>query len=107
MWRASGRRHGGLRHLKDMARVFAEPWSCATAWLRDGHPVWRVGLAGWNPGAAGRRWDGRSARVTMAGDAVHPMTYQQAQALNRSVTNVGRLVEAIEAIEAMGGGGGG
>jgi len=29
------------------------------------------------------------------------MTYQRAQALNRSVTDVWRLVEAIEAIEAM------
>lgn len=50
----------------------------------------------------GRRWDGRGARVTMAGDAVHPMTYQRAQALNRSVTDAGRLVEAMEAIEGAG-----
>lgn len=53
MWRASRRRRGGLRQLKDMARAFAEPWRSAVAWLRDGHPVWRVGLAEWDPGARG------------------------------------------------------
>jgi len=70
--------------------------------LRNEHPVWRVGLAEWDLGAMGRRWDGSGARVTMVGDAVHSITYQRAQSLNHSVTDAGRLVEAIEAMEGAG-----
>ena len=38
----------------------------------------------------------------MVGDAVHPMTYQRAQALNHLVTDARRLATAIEVMEGGG-----
>lgn len=40
-------------------------------------------------------WDNREAKVTLAGDAAHPMTYHRGQGLNNAATDAAKLCDAI------------
>ena len=102
----------GVQHAPETRVFFYVSWrygadNAACEWtkarrftLAKGHGAarWRGCATGIQSGA---QWD-PGARVTMVGDAVHPMTYQRAQALNHSVTDAGRLAAAIEAMEGGG-----
>lgn len=61
----------------------------------DNENVWYGKLNHWDPGEKGHRWDGREGRVTLAGDAAHPMTFQRGQGLNHALTDSLKLCEAI------------
>jgi 2-polyprenyl-6-methoxyphenol hydroxylase-like FAD-dependent oxidoreductase len=89
-----------LAQQKDFAKDFCDPWKSALEWTPDDTPVWYLGLTEWDPGVDGHRWDNHEGLVTMVGDAVHPMTYQRGQGLNHSVTDAGKLCEAIVKIQA-------
>ncbi|KNG44678.1 fad binding domain-containing protein [Stemphylium lycopersici] len=95
-WSASRR----LAQQKEFAKEFCDPWRSALEWTPDDAPVWYLGLTEWDPGLDGHRWDNHGGLVTMVGDAVHPMTYQRGQGLNHSVTDAGKLCEAITRIRA-------
>lgn len=40
-------------------------------------------------------WDNREGKVTLAGDAAHPMTYHRGQGLNNAATDAANLCNAI------------
>ncbi|KAF1830657.1 hypothetical protein BDW02DRAFT_572827 [Decorospora gaudefroyi] len=84
-----------LAQQKEFAKAFCDPWKSALEWTPDHSPVWYLGLTEWDPGLDGHRWDNHQGLVTMVGDAVHPMTYQRGQGLNHSVTDAGKLRDAI------------
>jgi len=84
-----------LAQQKEFAKKFCDPWKSAYEWTPNDAPVWYMGLTDWDPGREGCRWDNHGGRVTMAGDAVHPMTYQRGQGLNHSITDAGRLRDTI------------
>ncbi|KAF2792243.1 FAD/NAD(P)-binding domain-containing protein [Melanomma pulvis-pyrius CBS 109.77] len=84
-----------LAQQKEFAKTFCDPWKSAYEWTPDDAPVWYMGLTDWDPGLDGHRWDNHGGLVTMVGDAVHPMTYQRGQGLNHSVTDAGKLRDAI------------
>jgi 2-polyprenyl-6-methoxyphenol hydroxylase-like FAD-dependent oxidoreductase len=88
-----------LAQQKELAKDFCDPWKSALEWTPDDSPVWYLGLTDWDPGLEGHRWDNHGGLVTMVGDAVHPMTYQRGQGLNHSVTDAGKLCEAIVRIQ--------
>ncbi|KAI9650021.1 hypothetical protein NHQ30_000034 [Ciborinia camelliae] len=85
-----------LRQVKEMGKRYAEPWKSAFEWLPEDQPVWYFGLAVWDPREEFHHWDNRNGRVTLAGDAAHPMTYQRGQGLNHSITDGGNLVELLK-----------
>lgn len=87
-----------LKQLKELAKDYCDPWKSALEWTPDDHTVWYMGLTDFDPGLEGHRWDNCEGLVTMAGDAVHPMTYQRGQGLNHSLTDAGKLFDAIKAI---------
>ncbi|KAF2498931.1 FAD/NAD(P)-binding domain-containing protein [Lophium mytilinum] len=87
-----------LQQVKELSKSFAEPWKSAFEWTPDDTPVWYLGLTDWDPGLEGHRWSNHGGRVTMVGDAVHPMTYQRGQGLNHSITDAGKLTAAIQAV---------
>jgi 2-polyprenyl-6-methoxyphenol hydroxylase-like FAD-dependent oxidoreductase len=91
-----------LSQAKEFAKSFCDPWKSAYEWTPEGHPVWYMGLTDWDPGAEGHRWDNHGGLVTMVGDAVHPMTYQRGQGLNHSLTDAGKLRDAITKIHEGG-----
>jgi 2-polyprenyl-6-methoxyphenol hydroxylase-like FAD-dependent oxidoreductase len=84
-----------LAQQKQFAKAFVEPWKSAFEWTPDDHPVWYFGMTDWDPGLEGHRWDNHEGRVTMVGDAVHPMTYQRGQGLNHSITDAGQLRDVL------------
>jgi 2-polyprenyl-6-methoxyphenol hydroxylase-like FAD-dependent oxidoreductase len=87
-----------LAQQKEFAKDFCEPWKSAYAWTPDDASVWYMGLTAWDPEAEGHRWDNRGGRVTLVGDACHPMTYQRGQGLNHSVTDAGKLRDTLVSI---------
>ncbi|KAI8940562.1 hypothetical protein NX059_004239 [Plenodomus lindquistii] len=88
-----------LAQQKELAKDFCDPWKSAFKWTPDDASVWYMGLTDWDPGREGCRWDNRSGLVTMVGDAVHPMTYQRGQGLNHSLTDAGKLRDALVKIQ--------
>jgi 2-polyprenyl-6-methoxyphenol hydroxylase-like FAD-dependent oxidoreductase len=84
-----------LVQQKQFAKNFCDPWKSAYEWTPDDAPVWYMGLTAWDPGYPGHRWDNNSGRVTLIGDACHPMTYQRGQGLNHSITDAGKLRDAL------------
>ncbi|KAH6637974.1 hypothetical protein C7974DRAFT_390624 [Boeremia exigua] len=103
-WRSSLEEQEATKHWTDAQRVkqqkelassFCDPWKSALEWTPDDATAWYLGLTYWDPGAEGRRWDGRGGLVTLVGDACHPMTYQRGQGLNHSVTDAGKLRDAL------------
>jgi 2-polyprenyl-6-methoxyphenol hydroxylase-like FAD-dependent oxidoreductase len=84
-----------LAQQKEFAKNFCDPWKSAYGWTPDDAPVWYMGLTAWDPAADGHRWNNHGGRITLIGDACHPMTYQRGQGLNHSVTDAGKLRDAL------------
>lgn len=85
-----------IAHQKELAKAYADPFKSAFEWLADDSPTaWYGKLQHWDPGAPEHRWDNKGGRVTLAGDAAHPMTFQRGQGLNHAVTDSSKLCKAI------------
>ena len=65
-----------LDQVRKLAEDYTDPWKSAFEWLQDDTPVWHLGLKVWDPTEEEHRWDNNKGRVTLAGDAAHPMTYR-------------------------------
>lgn len=61
-----------LENLKKKAATFAEPFRSANLWIPEGTPIRENNLSYWIP----TPWDDRNGRITLAGDAAHPMTFR-------------------------------
>lgn len=64
-----------LKELQEKAKLYADPFRSAFLWLKDDQPVWYSPLKQWDPSA--HSWDNRGGRVTIGGDAAHPMTFRE------------------------------
>jgi 2-polyprenyl-6-methoxyphenol hydroxylase-like FAD-dependent oxidoreductase len=62
-----------LTLLKEKAQNFAEPFKSANLWVPDGTKLSANNLSYWKPVS----WDNKNGRVTMIGDAAHPMTFRK------------------------------
>lgn len=61
-----------LAKLKAKAETFGEPFRSANLWLPEDTVVSENHLSYWIPVP----WDNRNGRVSLAGDAAHPMTFR-------------------------------
>lgn len=91
-----------VKQQKELAKNFCDPWKSALEWTPDDASAWYLGLTDWDPGAEGHRWNNHNGLVTLVGDACHPMTYQRGQGLNHSVTDAGKLRDALVKIQENG-----
>jgi 2-polyprenyl-6-methoxyphenol hydroxylase-like FAD-dependent oxidoreductase len=66
-----------LIQVKEKSKVYCEPWKSAFQWVPEDQPVWYFDLAVWDPSLPEHKWSTRNGRVTLAGDAAHPMTYRE------------------------------
>ena len=84
-------------HQKQLAKLFAGRVGKAFEWMGDDgrSNAWYGKLNHWDPGAEGHRWDNRGGRVTLAGDAAHPMTFQRGQGLNHAIADAVALRDGI------------
>ncbi|KAL8956290.1 MAG: hypothetical protein Q9183_006348 [Haloplaca sp. 2 TL-2023] len=85
-----------IAHQKTLAKEYADPIKSAFEWLPDDHTAaWYGKLQHWDPGDPDHRWDNKGGRVTLAGDAAHPMTFQRGQGLNHAITDAKKLCDAL------------
>lgn len=85
-----------VAHQKSLAKHFVDPWKSVFEWMPDDHPVWYGKLRHWDPRDPGHEWDNQLGRVTLAGDAAHPMTFQRGQGLNQALKDSLELFNAIK-----------
>lgn len=85
-----------LAHQKELARHFADPFKSVFEWMPDDSSVWYGKLRHWDPSEPDHRWDNHDGRVTLAGDAAHPMTFQRGQGLNHAIMDSFQLCKGIE-----------
>jgi hypothetical protein len=63
--------------VKERSKVYCDPWKSAFEWVPEDQPCWYFDLAVWDPSLPAHNWDNKNGRVTLAGDAAHPMTYRR------------------------------
>jgi 2-polyprenyl-6-methoxyphenol hydroxylase-like FAD-dependent oxidoreductase len=83
-------------HQKELAKHFADPWRSVFEWMSEDTPVWYSKLRNWDPSLPEHRWENQLGRVTLAGDAAHPMTFQRGQGLNHAIMDAYTVYKAIE-----------
>lgn len=86
-----------VAHQKELARRFVDRWRSVFEWMPDDSEVWYSKLRNWDPSLPNHQWDNRQGRVTLAGDAAHPMTVQRGQGLNHAIWDACTACKAIEA----------
>lgn len=85
-----------IAHQKKLAKEFADPWKSVFAWMPDDTEVWYSKLRNWDPSLPEHQWDNNWGRVTLAGDAAHPMTFQRGQGLNHALKDAFTAFKAVE-----------
>ncbi|KAI9745842.1 MAG: hypothetical protein M1818_000523 [Claussenomyces sp. TS43310] len=84
-----------LEQLKEKSKLFTDPFRSAFEWLSEDQPVWYAPLSQWDPSLEEHQWGNMGGRVTLAGDAAHPMTFQRGQGLNSGIKDASELVNQI------------
>ncbi|KAJ5205841.1 Monooxygenase FAD-binding [Penicillium cf. griseofulvum] len=85
-----------VEHQKELARRFVDPWRSIFEWMPSDSEVWYAKLRNWDPSLPEHQWDNLQGRVTLAGDAAHPMTFQRGQGLNHAMKDAYTACKAIE-----------
>ena len=84
---------------KQLAKKFADPFRSAFEWMPDDSTtIWNGKMQHWDPGEKDHRWDNHGGRITLAGDAAHPMTFQRGQGLNHAIKDAFNLANAISRV---------
>lgn len=91
-----------VAHQKELAKMFVDPWKSIFEWMPDDHPVWYGKLRNWDPSLPDHQWDNHLGRVTLAGDAAHPMTFQRGQGLNHAIMDALTMTKAVESFWGSG-----
>lgn len=62
-----------MKKLKERAQTFGEPFKSAFLWMPDDNPIYPNFLSYWMP----ENFDTKNGRITLLGDAAHPMTFRK------------------------------
>ncbi|KAI9692708.1 MAG: hypothetical protein M1820_009413 [Bogoriella megaspora] len=81
-----------LAIIKQKAAKLAEPARSAFLWIPEGTQVHKADISYW----IAEPWDNKNARLTLVGDAAHPMPPYRGQGLNHCITDVYNLMEQIK-----------
>ncbi|KAI8235454.1 hypothetical protein K4K55_004263 [Colletotrichum sp. SAR 10_96] len=85
-----------MKYFKKLAEPYCEPYRSAALWVPDDTYIPRDKYAEWKRIAP---WKNFGGRVTVAGDAAHPMCPFRGQGLNNALQDAGNLVKAITAVQ--------
>ncbi|KAI1458415.1 FAD/NAD(P)-binding domain-containing protein [Annulohypoxylon moriforme] len=85
--------HERLEQGREKGLRFAEPLrTCYELVREETAKVYYVPNGNWDPSLPEHGWDNHGGRVTLAGDAAHPLTYHRGQGLNQSIKDAHELV---------------
>ncbi|KAL9111065.1 MAG: hypothetical protein Q9227_004498 [Pyrenula ochraceoflavens] len=84
---------GRLAHFKHLASAYAEPFHSAAAWVQPDTYVAFDRIKQWERPIP---WPNHGGRVTLAGDAAHPMAPHRAQGLNHALQDAVLYTKAIK-----------
>ena len=92
-----------LTQVKQKASILKnEPFRNAVLWMPDDTVVTYDTMAYWIP----IPWDNHAGRVTLAGDAAHPMTPHRGQGLNHAICDAANFVKGMSKLKVGTGGNG-
>ncbi|KAI5463845.1 hypothetical protein BGZ63DRAFT_353582 [Mariannaea sp. PMI_226] len=83
-----------LALIKERAVGMGEPARSAFLWLPDDTEVHKADISYWIPKA----WDNKSGRMSLIGDAAHPMPPYRGQGLNHCICDVSYLLEGLNQV---------
>jgi 2-polyprenyl-6-methoxyphenol hydroxylase-like FAD-dependent oxidoreductase len=83
---------GRLGFLKDRAQEWAEPWKSAGLSIPDDTKIPLDRGTYWE---SAKKWNNRSGKMTLCGDAAHPMTPHRGQGLNNALQDASNFVAAM------------
>jgi len=98
-WRSDGPTGlSGAKILPDIherGKGFGPPFRDAFLTITEETQVWHNRLAYWPT----QPWDSKGGKITLAGDAAHPMTFHRGQGLNNAITDAAELLLQIRAMK--------
>jgi 2-polyprenyl-6-methoxyphenol hydroxylase-like FAD-dependent oxidoreductase len=81
-----------MSFFKSRGTTYAEPWRSACSQI---DPSTYLPLDQTTYWANANAWDNRSGKITLCGDAAHPMTPHRGQGLNNAVLDSSKFVAAM------------
>ncbi|KAF2825514.1 FAD/NAD(P)-binding domain-containing protein [Ophiobolus disseminans] len=81
--------------FQSRAATYAEPWRSVGLALSPSTPIPLDRASYWSRAAA---WDNRSGRMTLCGDAAHPLTPHRGQGLNLALQDAEAYVAAMKSV---------
>ncbi|KAF2194145.1 FAD/NAD(P)-binding domain-containing protein [Zopfia rhizophila CBS 207.26] len=88
---------GRLAYLRKLSENWAEPWKSAGLWVKDDTKIPMDPGTYWEKAS---RWDNRGGKMTLCGDAAHPMTPHRGQGLNNALQDASNFVSAIQDVDS-------
>ncbi|KAK7990523.1 hypothetical protein PG990_014803 [Apiospora arundinis] len=99
-WRSSESSHlqgpAIVTDMKERASLFASPFREAFQAIPEGAPSWHNRLSNWPT----KPWDNRGGKITLIGDAAHPMTFHRGQGLQNAITDAVSLLQHVREMKA-------
>ena len=80
-----------LDHLKATTTTLAAPFQSFVDWSPEGSECYIDEMKTWVP----RAFDNRGGRITLAGDAAHPMLLYRGQGFQHAILDAGQYVDAL------------
>ncbi|KAG6007143.1 hypothetical protein E4U21_006327 [Claviceps maximensis] len=103
LWRGESLNLSGkdaLRYIESNTPPLRDVFQSAIEWTPRDSSVYINEMKYWIP----TPWDNLGGRVTLAGDAAHPMLIYRGQGFQHSITDVDNYVETLTRLELAGGG---
>jgi len=88
-------REGRMRFFKKRATTYCEPWRSAALAVDESLDLRLDKGTYWGNA---RRFDNHGGRVTICGDAAHPMTPHRGQGLNNALLDASNIVSALHSV---------